>query len=360
MLWPLFNALSGYVLHCFKLKTSLGFRDRPMRFFLLLLICVIASNACSQTLPSREQKKVSTTTYMVSASHFDYRVAADTIVGHSTSKYEQAKQIYLWLCRNVSYDGSQQIRTADEAWTQRKAVCQGYCELFFRLAETKGLQVELVYGKIKGPEMKKSGLEKHVWLSVKTERGAILLDPTWGAGKIVNSRFEHNANPLEWFDVNPTWLLFTHQAVKIQKQYNASQLTEAQFTELPYAAPALERIGWNANDAFADSKSGSRPFPTVIPFDAPKLKFQSVPKYRNLVVGKSYTFTVAGLSSEESICLQDASGKKLDAIASNSGNVHTLIFQASKQSVVRLSLMRSNGFFNRVFPLLEYEIVTSE
>lgn len=210
------------------------------RLILTISAMVIATVAMAQDLPKKKSGAVVyKNEYYISASSFDYSPLAQSIVGNTSSQYEQAKLLYTWLCQNISYDKGGNTRDADAVFITRRAVCQGYCELYYRLAETLKLKVSLIYGKAKRPV---GGYEEHVWLTVKTEKGLIIIDPTWGAGLFVNGTFRHHNDPLMWFDVKPEHLIYTHYPQNKKYQYLTTPLTEQAFMDLPFKTPrALER-----------------------------------------------------------------------------------------------------------------------
>ena len=326
-----------------------------MRKLTLFILLICTCSVVGQVLPRTQKKRVSTTSYMVSASQYDYTSAARDITQGCRSDYDRAKAIYLWLCNNISFDPTLKIRTADECWQRRKAVCQGYCELFYRIAETLGIKSDLIYGKVKiGRDT--PATEKHVWLLVKTERGSHLLDPTWGAGKFVNGKFERNEKPLLWFDVHPSWFIFTHLPSKKQHQFRSSIITEETFTALPFATPDLEQIGWEAEDALTEASSSRFIFPIIHPQIPANISFHSVPRHHQLSPAEEYRFTLKGLLANESLCIQDASGNTQKAEAVTEGNTHTIIVTPSVQGKLTLFISRSNGFFAKLQPLMEYEV----
>ena len=191
----------------------------------------------SQSLPAARKRAVYGIDFFVSRSVYDYKVVAKDITSGTEGKYEKAEALYLWICENISYDATNRYRTADECWNHRSAVCQGYCELFYRMAETVGVKSRLVFGKCKFND---TVLEEHTWLSVRTERGTILLDPTWGAGQMVQGRFYRMSDPLLWFDIDPYWMIFTHYPDSKRNQHLDKPISLEQFTALPYMTPLTD------------------------------------------------------------------------------------------------------------------------
>ncbi|MDO4211485.1 MAG: transglutaminase domain-containing protein [Bacteroidales bacterium] len=217
-------------------------KSRKTYLTILLLLCLAGTAAGQWLQPTPGRKRaVYGVGYYVSPSSYDYSTLARSIVGSATTDYEKAQRIYLWLCDNITYDRSGQIRSADETYQRRTAVCQGYCELFYRLGETVGVKTRLVYGKCRRPASSDpSGhLQDHVWLSVATEKGDILVDPTWGAGFYRGGDFVRQTVPLRWFDVDPSWFVFTHLPDNSRRQHLAETISDADFLRLPFVAPPV-------------------------------------------------------------------------------------------------------------------------
>ena len=100
--------------------------------------------------------------------------------------YQKVQAIYNWITANVKYDYSHlndpaylTQYTAYAAAVQKKAVCQGYANLFYRLANDAGIDCRIITGKAyNGTQM-----EDHAWNIVRMENGKYYcLDATWDAG----------------------------------------------------------------------------------------------------------------------------------------------------------------------------------
>ena len=101
--------------------------------------------------------------------------------------YQKVQAIYGWITKNVSYDhdnlydNSYLLKyTAYAAAVNRTAVCQGYANLFYRLANDAGLDCRIITGMANGG----SGAEAHAWNIVRMEDGKYYcVDATWDAGR---------------------------------------------------------------------------------------------------------------------------------------------------------------------------------
>ena len=200
------------------------------------LFCLIAS-CLAQPLPTARKRAVYGKGYYIAPSRYDYSEVAKEVTKDTSSAYEQAKALYLWICENISYDTQTDIRTADLCWDKRRAVCQGYCELFYRMAETLGLKTQLVYGRSRNSL---DSHENHSWLSVRTEKGDILLDPTWGAGSVIFGEFKRNSTPLVWFDPAPELFIHTHFPENKKHQHLKNTVKPEAFDTLKYVRPHHE------------------------------------------------------------------------------------------------------------------------
>lgn len=279
--------------------------------FLLLTATVIWADV--RQLPSAHKKEYYSDGFFVSASNLDYSPIAREVVGDAFSSYDKARAIYLWLCDNIAYDPTLKHRTADDCWRTRKAVCQGYCELFFRMGETVGLKSKLINGY--GKHASSDELEKHVWLAVQTEEGEILLDPTWGAGLFVNGKFVKQQSPMLWFATNPHWFIFTHYPQKKKHQHLDDPVEEKEFRSLPYLNPVVAKLGIVPREALARSRRGEEIFPLIPILNTDylsKVSLSNVPLVRHLKLGKPYLFEVDKIQKDCKILLENEGNVRIE------------------------------------------------
>lgn len=182
------------------------------RICILLIILSLSSSLMAQrtALPSARKRAVYGNHYYVSPSRYDYRGIARDITSGMDSRYDKARALYLWICSHIRYDRTMTFRTADDCWDNGKAVCQGICELYYRMCECLKLKSQLIFGMAKHP--RSSTPEQHTWLRVKTEKGWILLDPTWGTSLSFHNQWTHLPDPIIWFDVDAQEFSKTHEA----------------------------------------------------------------------------------------------------------------------------------------------------
>ena len=100
--------------------------------------------------------------------------------------YQKVQAIYNWITANVKYDYNHlndptywPQYTAYAAAVQKKAVCQGYANLFYRLANDAGVDCRIITGKAYNGTQ----TEDHAWNIVRMEdEKYYCLDATWDAG----------------------------------------------------------------------------------------------------------------------------------------------------------------------------------
>ena len=98
------------------------------------------------------------------------------------SEYDKVKAIYDYICKNVKYDYD---NLNDEAHILKysayaalcngTSVCQGYANLFYRLANEAGLDARIVSGISRG--------QNHAWNIVRVDGKYYNIDSTWDAGR---------------------------------------------------------------------------------------------------------------------------------------------------------------------------------
>ncbi len=112
--------------------------------------------------------------------------------------FEKVRSFYVWMAANISYDvelfrryrpGASMNITAEDVLKKKKAVCQGYADLFTALCQEAGISSELVAGYSKGfgnENRSDFSTADHAWNAVYLDKKWYLLDATWGAGGLNN------------------------------------------------------------------------------------------------------------------------------------------------------------------------------
>lgn len=108
------------------------------------------------------------------------------------SDKEKVEIIYYWTALNISYDvesfqsGNYIHVEKDDAFYSRKAICQGYAEMFQKLCKTANIPCEVITGYGKGYGYHGEVLTKtdHAWNAVRIGSQWKLIDVTWGSGYV--------------------------------------------------------------------------------------------------------------------------------------------------------------------------------
>lgn len=103
------------------------------------------------------------------------QVLADLDLG-GMSDYEKIETIYSYVCRTVAYDNSDDDLkfSAYGALVNRRAVCQGYASLLYRMLREAGIENRIITGT--------ASKVAHSWNIVKIGSKFYNLDATWDAG----------------------------------------------------------------------------------------------------------------------------------------------------------------------------------
>ncbi len=143
---------------------------------------------------------------------------------------EKVRAFYYWLTHEIAYDvktadntslstvytvkdiNQHRLNIAKKTLSKRKAVCQGYSELFRQLCKQAEIPVYVINGYSKQEYRNNTVRERpaHAWNAVQIDGKWYLLDVTWGAG-IRNSSGAFVPNPTDkWFLTEPSTFVLTH------------------------------------------------------------------------------------------------------------------------------------------------------
>lgn len=111
----------------------------------------------------------------------------------ASNDLEKVRSFYVWIAEHIAYDvqtfrhyrpGRYQTVTPDEVLRQRKAVCQGYSELFQAMCQRANIPCYVVPGYSKGINRANRDFRRgdHAWNVVKIDGQWYPLDATWGSG----------------------------------------------------------------------------------------------------------------------------------------------------------------------------------
>ena len=250
-------------------------------------------------LPSEKEIHVSETRY-------DYSKVAETLTAGCKTNLEKIEAIYDWMTRNISYDTTYTIHTADRCFDAKKGVCQGYCELFYRIAEAAGIRVEIISG-ISRDIYGVVSNAGHAWIFAYTRQNhGILLDPTWDAGYVNGGVFTRGTYHREWFGVDPKWMILTHYPKDPTYQLLPRQMTEEEFRSLDYPFSHQATYGFDVNDIYSRAREQTLSIPKVYHGGEGDFVLLQAPLLSDLKMGETYKFRIRMMTDREFI-LSDGS-----------------------------------------------------
>ncbi len=155
----------------------------------------------------------------------------------------KVKILHDWVAENIDYDAESYFAGGlpESSWkaglAHRKAVCQGYAELFQKLCRIAGVPCEVISGYGRGlgfaiGQAENVRQSNHAWNAVKIEDRWRLLDVTWDAGH-VRGRSYHKQYGTSYLFAEPRHFLHTHFPTEAKWQLLDRPLSAEEFAALP-------------------------------------------------------------------------------------------------------------------------------
>lgn len=184
---------------------------------------------------------------------------AKQLVAGKTTDRDKALALYDWVAKNIRYDIAAYLAndlpdpSPETVLTSRLAVCEGCSRLFMAMAQSVGLEAVMIPGFSKGfsPDEDKSEPD-HAWNAVKLDGQWALLDATWGAGHIDESKAFEAEYTRDWFDVKPEQFAATHLPEDAKWQLVNPQVSAADF----WARPSLSNIFFDYGLSLGSHQTG--------------------------------------------------------------------------------------------------------
>lgn len=326
------------------------------RFHCLLLALVCGVNAIAQKGYKEVYKLPCENAPYVSSTRYNYSRVAEQLTQGRTTDLEKIEAIYDWMTRNIAYDTSYQIHTADECFDAKKGVCQGYCELFYRIAEAAGLRVEIING-ISRDIFGRVSDAGHAWLFAYTRGNyGILIDPTWDAGTVNGGVFTRADYHRSWFGVDPKWMILRHFPKDPSYQLLPRMMSEEEFRSLNYEFSCQYVYGFDVDEIYTRARNHTLSMPQFFSGGAGDITVLEAPLQAELRVGQSYTFRVKVITGKELIL---TAGKwysnRTGGWISEGDNVFSITFTPEVAGQVRLNV-RNQDSDGRASTLILYTV----
>ncbi len=280
----------------------------------------------------------------------------------ASNDYEKARLIYSWIAKNINYDddgyntGNYNDCTANTVFKTKRAVCEGYSNLYASIAEKCGLEVKVISGYAKGYSYKigqKFLKTNHAWNSVKIDGDWKLLDVTWGEGygKNVDGKLKSVKKYTDyWFCTDPHEFIFKHLPQKPADQLIDQPISKLEYELLPEVDEDIFCLGVSAKDILSKMLTDKKfriPNAYQPEYD---LKIKKIELEKFLGIGNEYYFEFV---SKEDLDIAFINGKDWTYFKNEDG-----IYKGTIKAVRgKLSInVKLKGFDNSYYTLLEYVV----
>lgn len=234
--------------------------------------------------------------------HVDVITLAAFLQEKAKTDLEKARAIYVWIVENIRYDdeayntGVYPNYTAEYVLESRKAVCEGYSNLYLALGQEMGLEIKKVTGFAKGYGYRnktKFYESNHAWNIIKLNGTWRVFDSTWGSGygenvngKLVTSKRMDSY----WFNVDPYEAIFNHYPKDIGYCFVQPLISLSEYEQMPQLMGDFFSMGFNGKEVYAEviAKPGLK-YPKSYDLDTYVEKI-SAPRHSQLLVDQVYHF----------------------------------------------------------------------
>lgn len=241
----------------------------------------------------------------------DLQTLADYLIKPASTDLEKVRVIFTWVATHIAYDddafnsGNFPDYSAENVLANKKAVCDGYSNLFKAICEAAGFEAEKIIGYAKGYGYSigdKITETNHAWNAVKIDNKWRLFDATWGSGfgTQKNGRLESTIKfePF-WFNVNPKAFIFTHLPEQLKWQQTGGSMTIGEYQTMPYLREAFFKLGFNPDKIYSEALSGKvKEFVETYNNEFP-IKVIQFPYSQNLIRQSEIKFEIISDYAEE-------------------------------------------------------------
>lgn len=238
-------------------------------------------------------------------SNYNYVNVAHSITKGCNTDYEKICAIYKWICDNIEYDTSYEIHDADNCFKYKRGVCQAYCNLFYYIAKSIGIRVEVINGKSKDFNGR-IGSSGHAWIFAYThENYGILIDPTWGAGSVNGNTFVKNENCWIWFNIDPKWMILSHFPDDDSYQLLENKISLQKFYSMKPVNSIWIEYGLNLDDIYDKVIGDQLEMPEFYTANEGKIELLDMPMQESVKIGQFYYFRVKMLKDSNLAIIND-------------------------------------------------------
>jgi hypothetical protein len=255
---------------------------------------------------------------------------AASLASQARTDDDKARLIFSWLAYHITYDATLSDSDTTHYYRRcipsyvlqhRKAICQGYADLFTELATRLKLPAHTITGH--GHTSSDTGnlldvANGHSWNAYRLAGTWHFADATWAAGGtlIGTNEFKQQFAPF-WFDTPPAQLIFTHLPDSAAWQLLPILVTPTLFQNWPYVEPTWFQLvsGESMRKALATSLNPASSFP-IIQANTHHVTLIQIPKSGKLVANQPVKFVFSVPNGVEMFVVTDSSRVPLQAAGS--------------------------------------------
>jgi hypothetical protein len=232
----------------------------------------------------------------------DVQLLASYLQEKSNTDLEKARAIFTWMAENISYDdeafnsGNYPNYTAEYVLKNRRAVCDGYSNLFLALGNEMGIEVTKITGYAKGYGFQQGNTfneTDHAWNAVFLDGRWKIMDATWGScfgenvkGKLRTTKVFNDY----WFDVDPYEAIFSHYPEDPSLSFVSPSISLTQYEQMPKVEEGYFKLGFDGRATyFYVSGNPDAEFPMIYKQET-YVKVLAAPKYNQLNTNQIYDF----------------------------------------------------------------------
>ncbi|WP_408009138.1 transglutaminase domain-containing protein [Pseudalkalibacillus sp. A8] len=139
----------------------------------------------------------------IQSDHPEIKSLAKELTEGKAGEREQAKAIYDYVAKNITYDvvklNNESFEFDDSALKtlkEKTGVCEDYSYLTISLLRANGMEARMVTGRAS------FSFARHAWVETKVDGEWLVMDPTWGAGYLQDDKFVKKYTD-KYFDQDP-------------------------------------------------------------------------------------------------------------------------------------------------------------
>lgn len=230
---------------------------------------------------------------------------------NATNEVEKTRALFIWIASRIKYDeyayakGVPVTKDPLQVLKRKKAVCEGYSELFYTMCRLAHLECETITGYAKGrgytvqSHFKQSN---HQWNRVKLNGTWELFDVTWARTKsgLEKNTFSSNSEKAyAYFAIDPKIMVLTHYPLDTDLLYLDTKPTLEDFEAYPYIDISFFFLGFDVQHVWQKlTTNAAFTFPEVFSTNL-EIKILESPISGTLDYNTSYVFKIASTENVE-------------------------------------------------------------